>query len=128
MRGRAKTFVALGAAFVLGAGAANAEESKAGAPQTGRSAAREQAGGEARAQEISGRVITASPTKLYLEHMGAVVEFNLRDTEFSGGDVRSSRDLSEGQQVRASFTVENKTINVAKRVSLVGKAGTKPYR
>lgn len=137
MRGKTRMLIAAGAAFLLGAGAARADER-----QSTRSAGREQAAGEATSadatsrtseatskgsegtsREITGRVLQASPSKLFLEHMGAVVEFNLKDTEFSGGDLRSSRDLSEGQQVKASFTVENKTTNVAKRVSLAGEAG-----
>lgn len=137
MTGKAKTFVAVGAAFVLGTGAAHANERQSTTP-----AGREQTGGtatsadtsrtseatskasEGTSREITGRVLQASPSKLFLEHMGAVVEFNLKDTEFSGGDLKSSRDLAEGQQIKASFTVENKTTNVAKRVSLAGDAGT----
>jgi len=138
MTGKAKMFIAVGAAFVLGTGAARANER-----QSTTSAGREQAGdkatsadapsraseatskaAEGTSREITGRVLQAGPSKLFLEHMGAVVEFNLKDTEFSGGDLKSSRDLAEGQQVKASFTVENKTTNIAKRVSLAGEAGT----
>jgi hypothetical protein len=92
--------------------------------QGAKTAAPKPAGGEASAKEITGRVLLASPSKLFLEHMGAVVEFNIApDAQFSGGKVGSSRDLSEGQEVRASFTVENKTTNVAKRISLAREAG-----
>jgi hypothetical protein len=131
MTWKAMMFAALGAALVLGSGAARANERHGS-----KSAAHEHAGGEATSmapgqageqagvKEISGRVVQASPSKLYLEHMGAVVEFNLKDTQFSGGDLRSFKDLSEGQQVKASFTIENKTTNVANRVSLAGEAGT----
>jgi hypothetical protein len=119
MTGKAKVFAAIGAAVLLGGGAARADERKSAT-----SAAGQQASGEGTSREITGRVLSAGPSKLYLEHMGAVVEFNLKDTEFSGADLHSSRDLSEGQQVRASFTVENKTTNVAKRVSLASEAGT----
>jgi hypothetical protein len=100
-------------------GSTNADER-----QRTKTAAREPAGGEASSKEITGRVLQAGPSKLFLEHMGAVVEFNIApDAQFSGGTVRSSRDLSEGQEVRASFTVENKTTNVAKRISLTREAG-----
>jgi hypothetical protein len=119
MRRQAKMLLAFGAALVLGAGAAHADEQKS------KTATREQAGREAAAKEISGRVVTASPSKLFLEHMGAVVEFNLApDAQFSGGSVRSSGDLTEGQEVRASFTVENRTTNVAKRISLARESGS----
>ncbi len=119
MTGKVKVFAAIGAAVLLGGGGARADER-----QSTKSGARQGASAGEASKEITGRVLQAGPSKLYLEHMGAVVEFNLKDTEFSGGDLHSSRDLSEGQQVRASFTVENKTTNVAKRVSLASEAGT----
>jgi hypothetical protein len=75
---------------------------------------------------MRGRVLQASPSRLFLEHMGAVVEFKIdSDAQFSGGGVKSAADLSEGQEVRASFTVENNTTNVAKRISVsAGTSGT----
>jgi hypothetical protein len=137
MRRQAKGLLALGAALALGAGVARADErhgskttarEQAGETATGSSATSERASSatgsvarEAATKEITGKVLQASPSKLYLEHMGAVVEFNIAsDAKFSGGDFRSSRDLAEGQEVRASFTVENKTTNVAKEISLAG--------
>jgi hypothetical protein len=121
MRRRARTAVAFGAALVLGAGAARAEDKQ----KTG-TATREQAGEKAATKELSGRVVQSGPSKLFVEHMGAVVEFNIAsDAQFSGGDIRSGVDLKEGQEVRTSFTVENETTNVAKRVTLAGEpAGT----
>lgn len=74
-------------------------------------------------REISGRVIEASQGKLFVDHMGAVVEFNIApDAQFSG--VKSGNELSPGQEVRASFTIEDKTTNVAKRISLAREAGS----
>jgi hypothetical protein len=120
MRRQAKMLLACGAALVMGVGAAHADER-----QKAKAATPEQAGREAAAKEISGRVVQASPSRLFLEHMGAVVEFRIAsDAQFSGGDVRSSSDLSQGQEVRASFTVENGTTNVAKRISLTREAGS----
>jgi hypothetical protein len=136
MRPHAKGLLAVGAVLALGAGVARADE-RHGDKTTAREQAGETASGgsatsarassatgstsEAAAKEITGKVLQASPSKLFLEHMGAVVEFNIApDAKFSGGDFRSSRDLAEGQEVRASFTVENKTTNVAKELSLAG--------
>ena len=117
MRTTAKACLPLAAALALGAGFAHADER-----QRTKSAG-EQRGGEA-PKEITGRVLQAGPSKLFLEHMGAVVEFNIApDARFSGGNVRSFRDISEGQDVRASFTVENKTTNVAKEISVTSGAG-----
>ena len=114
-------WVAFGATLVLGAGAAQADDK-----QKTRTATPEQAGEKAASKEISGRVVQAGPSKLFVEHMGAVVEFNIAaDAQFSGGDIRSGMDLKEGQEVRTSFTVENNTTNVAKRVTLAREpAGT----
>jgi hypothetical protein len=139
MRPHAKGLLAVGAVLALGAGVARADErhgskttarEQAGETATGSSATSGRASSatgsvarEAATKEITGKVLQASPSKLYLEHMGAVVEFNIAsDAKFSGGDFRSSSDLSEGQEVRASFTVENKTTNVAKEISLAGAA------
>lgn len=128
MRRQTRTWVAFGAALVLGAGA-GAGAARADERQKAKTAAQERAGGaatatEASSKEMSGRVLQASPSKLFLEHMGAVVEFNIAsDAQFSGGGVQRSTDLAEGQEVRASFTVENKTTNVAKRISVSGRTG-----
>jgi hypothetical protein len=123
---QAGVFVAFGAALALGAGAAHADEK-----QKAETATREPAGVEAASKELSGRVVQAGPSKLFVEHMGAVVEFRLApDAQFSGGDIRSGSDLKEGQEVRTSFTVENDTTNVAKRVTVAreapGAAGQAP--
>jgi hypothetical protein len=119
MRRQAKMLLACGAALVMSVGAAHAAEQ-----QKPKTATPEQGGREAATKEISGRVVQASPGKLFLEHMGAVVEFRIpSDAQFSGGGVRSASDLSEGEEVRASFTVENETTNVAKRISVARAAG-----
>ncbi len=140
MRRQVMAWVGVGAALVLGAG-----EVRAGDKQKDKSAASEPAkgagssgaassgtassgtAGVASSQEMRGRVLQASPSRLFMEHMGAVVEFKIdSDAQFSGGNVKSASDLSEGQEVRASFTVENKTTNVAKRISVTEgtKSGT----
>lgn len=70
-------------------------------------------------RELSGKVVKADSRTLYLEHMGAIVPLKLDDkTEFAGEGLKSSRDLAAGQEVRASFTVEKETTNVATRISL----------
>jgi hypothetical protein len=62
-------------------------------------------------------VIKSEANTLYLEHMGAVVPVEIaRDTRFSG--VRSADQLTEGRDVRASFTVKAETRNVAESISL----------
>jgi hypothetical protein len=117
------TWLAVGAAFALGAGAARADDKQ----KTGM-ATPERAGEKAESKELSGRVVQSGPSKLFVEHMGAVVEFNLApDAQFSGGDIKSGSDLKEGQEVRTSFTVQNDTTNVAKRVTVAQEpAGAYP--
>lgn len=120
MRGVTKAAIALAALGYAGAAHAGGQHKSKTA---GSEAATEMTTKAEASKEISGRVIQASPSKLFLEHMGAVLEFDIAsDAQFSG--VTSSRDLSEGQEVRASFTVENKTNNVVKRISLASEAGT----
>src|SRR5215208_4131675 len=103
MRGRTRTWVACGAALVLGAGAAHANEghknksaasertggtASSGAASSGTASSGTVSTDAASSKEIRGRVLQASPSKLFLEHMGAVVEFKLdSDAKFSGGDV-----------------------------------------
>jgi hypothetical protein len=75
-------------------------------------------------RELGGTVVKADSKTLYLEHMGAVFPLKIDDeTEFSGAGVSSSRDLKEGLEVRASFTVEQKTTNLARRISVAGASG-----
>jgi hypothetical protein len=119
MRRHARGVLAFVMTLVLGAGVAHAEEQR-----KSKTASREQAARSGGEKEISGRVLQASPSRLFIEHMGAVVELSLApDAKFSGGNVTSSRDISEGQEVRASFTVENNTTNMAKQIT-VTSAGT----
>jgi hypothetical protein len=78
-------------------------------------------------RQLSGTVVRADAGTLYLEHMGAIVPLKIDDkTEFSGEGVKSSRDLTEGQEVRASFTVKNETTNVADRIAVASASGREP--
>lgn len=100
------------------------DPARVGEPGKGEGTAR--LGGTAETRELSGKVVKADSKTLYLEHMGAVFPLRIDEkTEFSGQGLSSSRDLSEGQEVRASFTVE-KTTNVARRISLASASGRAP--
>jgi hypothetical protein len=88
---------------------------------------REMGGTAAGTRQLSGTVVKADAGTLYLEHMGAIVPLKIDDeTEFSGEGVKSSRDLTEGQEVRASFTVKNETTNVADRIAVASASGRAP--
>ncbi len=96
------------------------DPARVGQPGERTRAARETATGE---RELSGTVVKTDATTLYLEHMGAIVPLKIDEkTRFSGEGVKSSRDLTEGQEVRASFTVEDETTNVASRVAVASGA------
>jgi hypothetical protein len=106
MKARWVGVLTVGASVLLGAAAARAGE------MTGAAAGEK--------KELSGKVIKSENSTLYLEHMGAIVPIEFGgDTRFSG--VRSAGELTEGQEVRASFTVDD-TKNIADSISL----GTPP--
>ena len=103
--------------------AAGDEQTKA--PKTGERSG--QLGGTAaRERELSGTVVKTDANTVYLEHMGAIVPMKIdASTQFSGAGVKSSRDLTEGQEVRASFTVKE-TTNVADRITGSSAPGRPP--
>jgi hypothetical protein len=75
------------------------------------------------ARQLSGTVVKADDKNVYLEHMGAVIPLKVdENTRFTGEGVKSSRDLTEGQEVRASFTVKG-TDNVADRITAERASG-----
>ncbi|MBI3180736.1 MAG: hypothetical protein HYZ28_01190 [Myxococcales bacterium] len=67
------------------------------------------------ATQITGEVVKLEKKTLYLEHMGAVIPFQLdKDVKFEG---LTRADLREGEQVRASFMVHNRTNNVVTTIA-----------
>ena len=83
-----------------------------------------QAGTEVGQNEITGRVVKAERHTIYLEHMGLVIPLHVTSqTQFTDPSVKSPRDLKEGQDVRASFSIKNRTQNVAQSISLAGQGG-----
>jgi hypothetical protein len=80
--------------------------------------------------ELTGKVVRSDAKTVWIDHMGAVVPLTINaSTVFEGGTITRARDLKEGQEVRASFEVQNKTSNVAKTISLnegQGGSGMEP--
>jgi hypothetical protein len=67
--------------------------------------------------ELQGEVARVESKTIYVKHMGAVVPLKIdKDTKLDGKTF-SKRDLKEGQEIRASFTVENGINNVADTIS-----------
>lgn len=99
------------------------EEPIGGSGQAGQQAGQMQ-------QDISGEIVKADKNSVFLKSdQGAVVQLKVqKDTQFSKSspgsqqqgaqkEIKSARDLKEGQQVRASFEVKG-TDNLAKSISL----------
>ena len=83
-----------------------------------------QAGTEVGQNEITGRVVKAERHTVYLEHMGLVIPLHVTSqTKFTDPTVKSAKDLKEGQDVRASFSIKNRTQNEAQSISLAGQGG-----
>ncbi len=116
MRARLVGLFAIGTSLALGAVAARADEK----PRAGKQeqlGKKEQLGQQAQEGQLSGTVVKAEKNTLYIEHMGAVIPLKIVEgTKFSGEGLESSRDLFEGQEVRASFTVQGETTNVASSI------------
>ena len=68
--------------------------------------------------ELAGRVVRSDAKMVYIEDkLGAVVPLRIdKSTQFQGTSLKSSRDIKAGQEIRASFTVKNKTDNVATKI------------
>lgn len=66
-------------------------------------------------QQLDGKIARASGTMVDVDYEGAIVPLKVdKDTQFTG--VKSVRELKEGDQIRASFRLENGTTNVATKV------------
>lgn len=79
--------------------------------------------GESKGKEekLEGTVARASSNMLELDHDGAIIPLKVdKNTQFTG-DVKSARELKEGDQVRASFRLENGTSNVATSIEAKGE-------
>ncbi len=74
--------------------------------------------GMASGNELTGKVVKAERKLLYVEHMGAVVPLKIDNKTKFEDTLKSSKDLKQGQEIRASFTVENGTTNLATTVGL----------
>lgn len=76
------------------------------------------------ARELSGEVLRVDGNMVYLQHMGAVVPLQLqKSTQFEG--VQGKKELKQGQQVRAQFTISgNQKMNLAEKVTVGEKEET----
>jgi hypothetical protein len=61
---------------------------------------------------------------VWIDHQGAIVPLKIdRDTRFEGAAVKDAKDLKEGQEIRASFMVKDRTDNVARTIALASTSG-----
>jgi hypothetical protein len=71
--------------------------------------------------ELTGKVVRADKNMVWIDHMGAVVPLKIEsNTRFESAGVTKANELKEGQEIRASFTVKDKTNNVATTIWLEG--------
>ncbi len=80
--------------------------------------------GEAMTNELSGKVVKAEMNTVWVEYSGAVIPLKVdANTHFEGANLKKAKDLKEGEEIRASFTVKNRTDNLAKTISLSSPTG-----
>jgi len=86
--------------------------------QTGGQMHGQTAGTQVGEKQIVGTVVRSSADELKLRTESGIIQLKVnRDTQFQDPNVKRVRDLKEGQQVRASFTIQ-KEDNVARSISL----------
>ena len=114
-------------------GASAGSERETGTPQLGRSDDRAAASLETHhdlaKNEVTGKVVRVDPGTVWIDHMGAVIPLKIdANTRFESAGIARPKDLKEGQEVRVSFRVQNKTTNVADSIWLEGApaTGTQP--
>jgi hypothetical protein len=74
--------------------------------------------------ELTGKVVKTDANTVWIEYSGAVVPLKVdANTHFEGASIKRARDLKEGEQIRASFTVNNRTDNLARTISLSSATG-----
>lgn len=74
-------------------------------------------------QELTGKVVRASNKMILVDHEGIVVPLKINaKTEFGDPSIKRGKDLKEGQEIRAAFTVKS-TANWATRISLETATG-----
>lgn len=73
---------------------------------------------------LTGEILKSDKNALYVKtDDGAVVHLKVeKDTQFQAANVKSAKDLKEGQQVRASFEVKGMD-NIAKSISMAQGMG-----
>jgi hypothetical protein len=79
--------------------------------------------------EVTGKIVRADGNTVWIDHMGAVIPLKIEpNTRFESAGIARPKDLKEGQEIRASFTVQNKITNVADSIWLEGATatGTRP--
>jgi hypothetical protein len=75
--------------------------------------------------ELTGKVVRVDNNMVWIDHLGAVVPLKIENnTKFESAGVTRAKDLKEGQEIRANFTVKDKTTNVATTIWLEGATST----
>jgi hypothetical protein len=72
-------------------------------------------------QELTGRVVKSDRKTVWVEHAGAIIPLKVdKSTQFTGTEQKRASDFKEGDEIRASFSVD-KTDNVATSIGLANE-------
>jgi hypothetical protein len=75
-------------------------------------------------KELTGKVVKADSKMVWVDMQGAVVPLKVdKSTQFSDPNLKRSKDLQVGQEIRASYEVKE-TDNIAKSISMSGTGGS----
>jgi len=92
----------------------------AGSPYGGTATGTNEPKGE---QQLEGKVLKADRTSITIEHMGAAIPLQVQSsTSFQG--VKSAKDIKEGSQVRASFSLKGSRNELTSIEVMPGAGGT----
>ena len=82
--------------------------------------------GQPQAQQVEGKVLKADKNSITIEHMGAALPLQVQSsTSFQG--VKSAKDIKEGSQVRASFSLKGAKNELTSLEVLPSTGGTGSY-
>ena len=74
----------------------------------------------------TGKVVKADSKTVFIDHMGAVVPVKIDSTtKFEGTSLTKAKDLKEGQDIRASFSIKNQTDTNVRAVAMLRESVAK---
>lgn len=81
-------------------------------------------GTQAAQHTLTGNFVRADKGTLYVQQMGAIVPLKITAQTRFPGAAQSARELKPGEEIRATFDIQNQTTNIARSVELANQSGT----